>query len=211
MDRIAPEQQAAELARLNPYARLLDRRIVFLRGALEETTADDLAAQLLALEMDSYEPVTLYIDSPGGNTFGMFALYDTIQLMRSPVHTTCIGMAASAAAFLLATGTGTRSATPNARIMIHQPHGGGIQGKAADIQILAREFAYLRTRMEEILAERTGKPTERISRDTNRDFWLSAPEALDYGLIDEIVTGGDATRARPAAHVRPVRTPHEAG
>jgi ATP-dependent Clp protease protease subunit len=118
----------------------------------------------------------------------MFALYDTIQLMRAPVHTTCIGMAASAAAFLLATGTGTRSATPNARIMIHQPHGGGREGTAADIQILAREFAYLRTRMEEILAERTGKPAEQIHVDTNRDFWLSAPEARDYGLIDTVVS-----------------------
>jgi ATP-dependent Clp protease protease subunit len=196
MDRTAPEQQVAELARFSPYARLLDRRIVFLRGALEETTADDLAAQLLALEMESEDPITLYIDSPGGNTFGMFALYDTIQLLHSPVHTTCIGMGASAAAFLLATGTGTRSATPNARIMLHQPHGGGIQGKAADIQILAREFAFLRTRMEEILAERTGKTPERIGKDTNRDFWLSAAEAKDYGIIDEVVS------ARPLKPVR---------
>jgi ATP-dependent Clp protease protease subunit len=188
MDRTAPDQHVADLARFSPYVRLLDRRIVFLRGALEETTADDLAAQLLALEMDSDDPITLYIDSPGGNTFGMFALYDTIQLLHSPVHTTCIGMGASAAAFLLATGTGTRSATPNARIMLHQPHGGGIEGKAADIQILAREFAFLRTRMEEILAERTGKTPERISKDTNRDFWLSAAEAKDYGIIDEVVS-----------------------
>ncbi len=184
---ISPEQ-AAELARLSPFARLFERRIVFLRGALEETEADELAAQLLALDMESDRPITLYIDSPGGNTFGMFALYDTIQLMRAPVHTTCIGMAASAAAFLLATGTGTRSATPNARIMIHQPHGGGREGTASDIQILAREFAYLRTRMEGILAERTGKPAEQIHVDTNRDFWLSASEARDYGLIDTVVS-----------------------
>ena len=136
--------------------------------------------------MDSDDPITLYIDSPGGNTFGMFALYDTIQLMRAPVNTTCIGMAASAGAFLLATGTGTRSATPNARIMIHQPHGGGIQGSAADIQILAREFTFLRTRVEEILAERTGQTRERIHTDTNRDYYLSAQDARDYGLIDEV-------------------------
>lgn len=188
MNRISPEQQAAEIARLNPFTRLFEQRVVFLRGALEETTADDLAAQLLALEMDSPAPITLYIDSPGGNTFGMFALYDTIQLLRAPVHTTCIGMAASAGAFLLATGTGTRSATPNARIMIHQPHGGGGQGTASDIQILAREFVHLRTRMEEILADRTGKPVQRLHADMNRDFWLSAGEARDYGLVDEIAT-----------------------
>lgn len=188
MDPISPEQQVVDLARLTPFARLFERRIVFLRGALEETTADELAAQLLALEMESDEPITLYIDSPGGNTFGMFALYDTIQLLRAPVHTTCIGMAASAGAFLLATGTGTRSATPNARIMIHQPHGGGGKGTASDIQILAREFAHLRTRMEEILAERSGQPVERIHQDTNRDFWLSAAEARAYGLIDEVVS-----------------------
>ena len=186
MEPLDPERQVVELARLSPFARLLDRRIVFLRGALEETTADDLAAQLLALDMDSDDPITLYIDSPGGNTFGMFALYDTIQLMRAPVNTTCIGMAASAGAFLLATGTGTRSATPNARIMIHQPHSGGIQGSAADIQILAREFTFLRTRMEEILAERTGQTRERIHTDTNRDYWLSAQDARDYGMIDEV-------------------------
>jgi ATP-dependent Clp protease protease subunit len=188
VDPISPEQQVVDLARLTPFARLFERRIVFLRGALEETTADELAAQLLALEMESDEPITLYIDSPGGNTFGMFALYDTIQLLRAPVHTTCIGMAASAGAFLLATGTGTRSATPNARIMIHQPHGGGGKGTASDIQILAREFAHLRTRMEEILAERSGQPVERIHQDTNRDFWLSAAEARAYGLIDEVVS-----------------------
>ncbi len=184
---ISPEE-AAEIARLSPFARLFEQRIVFLRGAIEETTADELAAQLLALEMDSAAPITLYIDSPGGNTFGMFALYDTIQLLRAPVHATCIGIAASAGAFLLATATGTRSATPNARLMIHQPHGGTGDRTASDIQILAREFALLRTRMEEILASRTGKAVERIHTDMKRDFWLSAPQALDYGLIDEIAT-----------------------
>ncbi|MGH8906006.1 MAG: ClpP family protease [Egibacteraceae bacterium] len=200
MDQISPEQRAADLTRLDPFARLFERRIVFLRGALEETTADELAARLLALEMDSDEPITLYIDSPGGNTFGMFALYDTIQLLRAPVHTTCIGMAASAAAFLLATGTGTRSATPNARIMLHQPHGrSGGRSTAADIQILAREFAHLRTRMEEILAERTGKAIDQIHKDTNRDFWLSAREALAYGLIDEVAPKRGAQRSRHSA------------
>jgi len=177
----APEQVQTAAT----FARLFERRIVFLRGPLEETKADDVAAQLLALDAESPDPVTLYIDSPGGDTFGMFALHDTIQLMRAPVHTRCTGMAASAAAFILATGTGIRSATPNARIMIHQPLGGG-RGTASDIQILAREFVQLRERMEAILAERTGQPVERIHEDTQRDFWMSAQEAVDYGLIDEV-------------------------
>lgn len=187
--------QLEELARLSPFARLLERRIVFLRGALEETTADDLAAQLLCLEMDSNEPVTLYIDSPGGSTSGMFALYDTIQLMGAPVHTTCIGMAASAGAFLLATGTGTRSATPNARIMLHQPIG-GVHGSATDIQIQASQIAYLRRRVEEILAERTGHTMEKVHEDTQRDFWLSAVEARDYGLIDEVAEDAHGSAGR---------------
>jgi ATP-dependent Clp protease protease subunit len=186
MAQISLEEQALQLARLSPFARLLERRILFLRGALEETTADDLVAQLLYLEMDSDEPITLYIDSPGGSSSGMFALYDTIQLMRAPVHATCIGMAASAGAFLLATATGTRSATPNARIMIHQPLGGA-RGSATDIQIQASQIAYLRRRVEEILAERTSHTIEKIHEDTQRDFWLSAIEARDYGLIDEVV------------------------
>jgi ATP-dependent Clp protease protease subunit len=174
-----------ELAQLSPFARLLQRRIVFLHGPIQDARADELAASLLALASESDEPITLYIDSPGGDTFGMFALYDTLQLLRSPVHTRCVGIAASAAAFLLATGTGTRSATPNARIMIHQPHGRG-EGCSTDLQILARQFLVLRERMEQILAQRTGKPVDVIHRGTERDLWLSASEALDYGLIDEV-------------------------
>jgi ATP-dependent Clp protease, protease subunit len=178
---------AVDLAKLTTFNRLYERRIVFLRGPLEGEKADDVAAQLLGLDADSDEPVHLYIDSPGGDTFGMFAIHDTMQLMRSPVHTTCVGLAASAGAFLLATGTGTRSATPNARIMLHQPLGGG-RGSAVDIEILAQQFTELRSRMERILAERTGQPVERIHRDLDRDFWLSAEEARDYGVVDEVVT-----------------------
>lgn len=175
----------AGLDRMSPFTRLLERRVVFLRGPIEGDVADVTAAQLLSLDAESADPVTLHIDSPGGDTFGMFAVHDTIQLMRAPVHTRCTGMAASAGAFILATGTGTRSATPNARIMIHQPLGGG-RGTASDIQILAREFVHLRERMEQILSERTGQPVARISADTQRDFWMSAAEAVDYGLIDEV-------------------------
>jgi ATP-dependent Clp protease, protease subunit len=170
----------------SPFARLYERRIVFLRGPLEDTRADELIAQLLGLDHDADDEVTLYIDSPGGSSYGMLAMHDVIQSMRSPVATRCMGLAASAGAFLLATGTGTRAATPNSRIMLHQPSG-GVQGTAIDITIQAEQIAHLRRRVDEILAERTGQPVERISADTNRDFWMSAEEARDYGIIDEVV------------------------
>jgi ATP-dependent Clp protease protease subunit len=168
------------------YRRLFQQRMVFLRGEIKDSVADDVAAQLLALDAVSDEDVTLYIDSPGGDVTGLFAIHDTMQLVRSRIHTRCVGMAASSAAVILATGTGVRSATPNARILIHQPHG-GMQGSARDIEIHAKEFAFLRRRLDEILAERTGQSVERIRQDTDRDFWLTPEAAKDYGLIDEIV------------------------
>jgi ATP-dependent Clp protease, protease subunit len=189
-----PDGDVLDLARLSTFNRLYERRIVFLRGPLEGEKADDLVAQLLGLDAESDDQVTLYIDSPGGDTFGMFAIHDTIQLMRAPVHTTCVGLAASAGAFLLANGTGTRAATPSARVMLHQPLGGG-RGSAVDIAIIAEQFTELRGRMERILAERTGQPVERIHADLDRDFWLSAEEARDYGIVDEVVT----RRVRPTA------------
>lgn len=191
-----------DLARLSPYQRLLDQRIVFLRGAIEETVADDLVAQLLALDVAGEEPVTLYIDSPGGSVTGTFAIYDTMQLLSAPVHTRCVGLAASGAAVLLATGTGARSATPNARIMLHQPHG-GMRGTAADITIAAQEFVWLRERMLAVLAERTGQRVERLRTDMDRDHWMSAEQALAYGVIDEIAAGAGRPRAaRPLASPR---------
>lgn len=171
------------------WKRLYDNRVLYLRGPLEGTGPDDLVAQLMSLDADSDKDITLYINSPGGVVTGLFAIYDVIQLMTSKVHTVCVGMAASAAAVILATGTGTRAATPNARIMIHQPHGGA-QGKAADIQIQAQQIVFLRNRLDQILSERTGKPVEQIARDTDRDFWLSAADAVEYGLIDEVRTKG---------------------
>lgn len=173
--------------RLSPYERLFEQRIVFLKGALEETTADDLIAQLLALDHDGDEPVTLLIDSPGGNTFGMFALHDVVQTMTAPVHTRCVGLAASAGAFLLATGTGTRSATANAAIMFHQPWGGTGRRTAIDVAKQAEQFADTRRRMQAILARRTGQAYTRIERDLDRDHWLTADEALAYGAIDEVL------------------------
>ncbi len=168
------------------YDRLFDQRMLFLKGPLEDDNGDQLTAQLLALDADGDDPITLYVNSPGGVITGMFALYDTIQLLRSPVHTRCIGLAASAAAFLLGTGTGTRSATENARIMIHQPLGGA-RGTAKDIETQAKNIVWMRERINEILAERTGKPVEQVQRDTDRDYWMTAHEAVEYGIIDEVV------------------------
>lgn len=186
-----PEQDPTDLAEAlrsaSPFQRLYERRIVFLRGVLEDTKADDLIAELLGLDHDSDEEVTLYIDSPGGSSYGMLAIHDVIQTMRARVATRCVGLAASAGAFLLATGTGTRSATPNSRIMLHQPSG-GVQGTAADITIQAEQMSFLRQRVDQILAARTGQPVERITADTNRDLWLSAEEAREYGVIDEVVS-----------------------
>lgn len=178
-----------EMAGADVFKRLYDHRILYLRGPIEDTVADTLVAQLMSLDAQSEKDVTLYINSPGGLVSGMFAVYDVMMLMRSKVNTICVGMAASAAAFLLATGTGTRAATPNARIMFHQPLGGA-RGQAVDIQIQAKQIVFLRERLYEILAERMNKDIETIRRDADRDFWLSAEEAVEYGAIDEVRGGG---------------------
>jgi ATP-dependent Clp protease, protease subunit len=171
------------------FRKLYDNRILYLRGPIEDTVADTLVAQMMALDSESDEDVTLYINSPGGLVSGMFAVYDVMHLMNAKVNTVCVGVAASAAAFLLATPTGTRAATPNARIMFHQPLGGA-RGQAVDIQIQAKQIVYLRERLYSILAERTGQDLERIRRDADRDFWMSAEEAVEYGAIDEVRSRG---------------------
>ncbi|MBI4259807.1 MAG: ATP-dependent Clp protease proteolytic subunit [Actinobacteria bacterium] len=188
------EHDRPSLAQLT-YGALFDRRIVFLRGEIKDGLADDVAAQLLALDARAVEDVTLMIDSPGGEVTGLFVVHDTIQTLDSTVHTRCLGLAASGAAVVLATGTGRRQATANSRILLHQPHG-GVQGSAIDVEIQAREFLHLRRRIDEILAERTGQPVERIREDTDRDRWFSAEEALAYGLIDEVLPER-AARLRP--------------
>lgn len=167
------------------FRRLFDQRILYLKGPIEDTDADTLVAQMLALDAENESEITLYVNSPGGIISGLFAIYDTMQLLRSSVNTRCVGMAASAAAVILASGTGTRSATENARIMIHQPLGGA-RGSARDIEIQAQNIVYLRERLNEILADRTGQSIEKIREDTDRDFWLTAQEARRYGLIDEV-------------------------
>ncbi len=189
-DERRPENPLEAMVESNVFKKLYENRVLYLRGPIEDTVADTLVAQLMSLDADSDKEITLYINSPGGLVSGLFAIYDVMQLMRSKVNTVCVGVAASAAAVILATGTGSRAATPNARIMIHQPLGGA-RGQATDIQIQAQQIAFLRTRLNEILAERTGKPVEQITKDTDRDFWLSAADAVDYGLIDEVrVRGG---------------------
>jgi ATP-dependent Clp protease protease subunit len=171
------------------YDKLFESRILFLKGPLEDDVADNIVAQLLALDAESDDDITLYINSPGGIITGMFALYDSVNLLRSKVNTRCIGLAASAGAFLLSTGTGVRSATENARIMIHQPLGGA-RGTARDIEIQAKNIVWIRERINQILAERTGKTLEQIRIDTDRDYWMTAEEAKAYGIIDEVVESG---------------------
>src|SRR5574341_259699 len=170
------------------FSRLLMDRIVFLGAPINDDVSNIIIAQLLFLDADNPErDIYLYINSPGGIVSSGMAIYDTMQFLRAPVNTICMGMAASMAAFLLAAGTtGRRSALPHARIMIHQPSGGA-QGTAADIEIQAREGVYLRTKRNELDSKHTGKSVEQIEKDSDRDRFMSAEEAVDYGLIDKVI------------------------
>jgi len=169
------------------YSRLLRDRVVFIVGAVTEQTANLVVAQLLFLESENPDKdISLYINSPGGSVSAGFAIYDTMQFVKPDVSSICIGVAASMGAFLLAAGAkGKRFSLPNSRIMIHQPMG-GVQGQAADIEIHAKEILYLRERLNKILSERTGQPVEKIAKDTDRDNFMSADDAVGYGLIDKI-------------------------
>ncbi len=170
------------------YSRLLEDRIIFLGGEIYDETADLVVAQMLYLEAkDPDKDIQLYINSPGGSVTAGLAIYDTIQYIKCDVSTICIGMAASMGAFLLAAGTkGKRYALPNSEIMIHQPIGGA-RGPASDIKIHAEQILKIKRRLNEILAERTGQPLEKIERDTDRDFFMSAYEAKEYGIVDEVI------------------------
>lgn len=178
------------------YSRLLRERIIFLNGELREETADLVIAQLLHLEGEDMDrPVNLYINSPGGDMNALFAVYDAMQFLAPAVHTVCVGQAASAAAVLLASGArGHRYVLPNSRVLLHQPHGGA-QGQSTDLEIAVREMVMMRERMIDILADRTGKPPEKIQSDIDRDFILRGEEAIDYGVVDEIL---HRRRPRPA-------------
>jgi ATP-dependent Clp protease protease subunit len=170
------------------YSRLLKERVVFLVGPVNDQTANLVVAQLLFLESENPDKdISLYINSPGGSVSAGMAIFDTMNFIKPDVSTLCIGMAASMGAFLLAAGAkGKRFALPNARVMIHQPLGGA-QGQATDIEIHAREILRLRADLNRILSERTGQPLEKIERDTERDYFMSAAEAAQYGLVDKVI------------------------
>ena len=182
------------------YSRLLRERIVFLGGALDESVANLVIAQLLHLEgEDPARPISLYINSPGGDMTALFAVYDAMQYLGPPIHTVCVGQAASAAAVLLAAGEpGHRSVLPNARVLIHQPHGGA-QGQSTDLEIAVREMVEMRERMVDILVERTGQPRERIVADIDRDHIFRGEAAVAYGLVDQVITHRRARAAAGAA------------
>ncbi|WP_064093012.1 ATP-dependent Clp endopeptidase proteolytic subunit ClpP [Rossellomorea aquimaris] len=174
------------------YSRLLKDRVIMLGSAIDDNVANSIVAQLLFLESENPEKdISIYINSPGGSITAGMAIYDTIQYIKPDVQTICIGMAASMGAFLLAAGAkGKRLALPNAEVMIHQPLGGA-QGQATEIEIAAKRILFLREKLNQILADRTGQPLEVISKDTDRDNFMTAERALDYGLIDRIITRND--------------------
>jgi ATP-dependent Clp protease protease subunit len=181
------------------YSRLLRERVIFLVGPVMDQTANLAIAQMLYLESENPEKdISFYINSPGGSVSAGFGIFDTMQFIKPDVSTLCMGFAASMGAFLMAAGEkGKRFSLPNARIMIHQPSGGA-QGQASDIEIHAREILYLRQRLNAILAERTGQPIERIEKDTERDNFMSAEDAVKYGLIDKVLATRDSAAKTPA-------------
>jgi ATP-dependent Clp protease, protease subunit len=182
------------------YSRLLNDRVVMLTTEINDDSASLLTAQLLHLAADDADKdISLYINSPGGSVTSTFAIYDTMQIVRPDVSTVCLGMAASGAAVLLAGGAaGKRYTLPNSRILIHQPHGGA-QGQSIDIENQAREIAFLRGRIEQILAHHTGQPIDRIAADTDRDYILGASEAIEYGMVDEVLEHRQLRAASAAA------------
>lgn len=171
------------------YSRLLKDRVIILGSAIDDNVANSIVAQLLFLEAEDPEKdISIYINSPGGSITAGMAIYDTMQFIRPDVQTICIGMAASMGAFLLTAGTkGKRLALPNAEVMIHQPLGGA-QGQATEIEIAAKRILHLRDKLNQIISERTGQPLEVIAKDTDRDNFMTAERALEYGLIDQIIT-----------------------
>ncbi len=184
------------------YSRLLKENIVFLGTPIDDVVANLICAQLLHLESeDPDKDINLYINSPGGDTNSLFAIYDTMQYIKPDITTICFGQAASAAAVLLAAGTkGKRLALPHARILIHQPYAGAF-GDASDIELVAGEVARLKKSLEEVLSMHTGQPIERISTDTDRDFVMTAEQAQEYGIIDEVIEARSLIEASPAIAV----------
>ena len=185
------------------YSRLLRERVIFLVGPVNEGSANLIVAQLLFLESDNPDKdVFFYINSPGGSVSAGLAIYDTMQFIKPDVSTLCVGQAASMGALLLCAGAkGKRHCLPNSRVMIHQPMG-GFQGQASDIEIHAREILYLREKLNQIMAKHTGKSVETVGRDTDRDNFLSAEEAVEYGLIDKVLTARDQPEKQLADPIR---------
>jgi len=184
------EERQLNVASMDVFSRLMMERIVFLGVPINDDVANIIQAQLLFLDSnnDSGKDITMYINSPGGSISSGLGIYDTMQLVASDLNTTCTGMAASMAAVLLCAGAaGKRNALPHSRVMIHQPMGGA-EGQAADIEITAREIVKLKRELYEIIGLHTGKPVEQIEKDSDRDFWMSAQQAVDYGMVDGILT-----------------------
>ena len=187
------ERTSYGVRRVDPYTKLFEERIIFLGTPISDDVANAVMAQLLCLQsMDAERQISIYINSPGGSFTALTAIYDTMHYVKPDIQTVCLGQAASAAAVLLAAGTkGKRLALPNSRILIHQPaiSGDGAYGQSSDLEIQAKEIMRIRTQMEQILADNTGQPVEKVSRDVERDKYLTAEEAVAYGLIDEILSG----------------------
>ena len=189
------------------YSRLLKERIIFLVGPIHDAVSSLICAQLLFLEAENpNKDIAFYINSPGGVVTSSLAMYDTMQYIRSPVSTVCIGQAASAGSLLLAAGAkGKRFSLPNSRIMIHQPWIGGLQGQATEVEIQAREILKLRQRLNEILQHHTGKSLEKIAKDTDRDYYMSGAEAQAYGIIDQVMARRDLSKLPVARSVEKAR------
>ncbi len=196
------EQSARGERSYDLYSRLLRDRIIFIGTPIDDAVANLVSAQMLFLESeDQDKDINLYINSPGGDITALFAIYDTMKYVRSDKSTFCFGQAASAAAVLLAAGTkGKRFALPHARVLLHQPYGGAA-GQASDIELQAKEILRMRDMLNEMLAADTGQSIERIQRDTDRDFIMSAAEARDYGIIDEVITSRETIDQMVAAGV----------
>ena len=180
------------------YSRLLKENIIFLGTPIDDTIANLICAQLIHLESENPDKdINIYINSPGGDITALFAIYDTMQFIKNDIATICLGQAASAAAVLLAAGTkGKRLALPHARILLHQPYGQTGYAQATDLELAAKEILRMRDLLEEILARHTGQPIERVHKDTDRDFVMSADEAQEYGIIDEVIIGPERRRQR---------------
>ena len=183
------EERKLNVAQMDVFSRLMMDRIIFLGTEIDDYVANIIQAQLLFLDnTEPGKPIDLYINSPGGSVYAGLGIYDTMQIIKSPVRTTCTGMAASMAAVLLVAGeSGERSALKHSRVMIHQPMG-GMRGQAADMEINYKQIVLLKNELYQIIADHSGKPFDKIEKDSDRDFWMTSTEALDYGMIDKILT-----------------------